>query len=46
MTRAQDLFDSFTKFDSSMYVELGMGSMHVVQRFRKMVFGIELMDVL
>jgi hypothetical protein len=38
MTGARDLFVSFTTSDSSMYVELGMGTKHVVQGSGAVVF--------
>jgi len=31
MTGAQEVFESFTKSDSDLYVELGMGTKHAVQ---------------
>jgi hypothetical protein len=31
MTGARDLFESFIESDSGMYMELGMGTRHVVQ---------------
>jgi hypothetical protein len=41
MTGARELFGSFTKSDSKMHVELGMGTKHAVQRSRIVPFLME-----
>jgi hypothetical protein len=46
MTRAQDLFESFSVSDSGMYMELGMETTHVVQGFETVVFHMESGDAL
>jgi hypothetical protein len=46
MTRARELFESFTEFDSYLYVELEMGTKHAVQGSGTMSFQMELRDVL
>jgi hypothetical protein len=46
MTGAQELFESFTKSDSDLYVELGMGTKHAVQGSGIVSFQMELGDVL
>jgi hypothetical protein len=46
MTRAWELFKSFTESDSDMCVELSMGTKHVVQRYGTMRFWMESGDVL
>jgi hypothetical protein len=43
---AQNLFKSFIESDSDMYMELGMKTRHVVQRFGIVVFQMESGDVL
>jgi hypothetical protein len=45
MRGAQNLFESFTIYNSGMYVELGMRTRHVVQGFGAVVFQMELGDV-
>jgi hypothetical protein len=46
MTGAHDLYESFIVFDSCMYMELGMGTRHVVHGFGIMVFWMESRDLL
>jgi hypothetical protein len=46
MTGAREVFESFTKSDSDLYVELGMGTKHVVQGCGTVSFQMESSGIL
>jgi hypothetical protein len=46
LTRARELFESFTKLDSNVHVELGMGTKHATKGSRIVSFWMELGGVL
>jgi hypothetical protein len=41
MTGAREVFESFTKFDLDLYVELGMGTKNAMHEFGTMPFQME-----